>query len=414
MPGRFDPASALEGSFLGFGFFIAREGGEGGRRGPLHQYPDRDEPYHEDLGEEARKFDLSIYFIGATADDDANDFIELLREGRIGPLILPGLRRERMKAVKWKYDREVGKARWTQLNVNFVDPGRNEYPGAIESWPHLLVDAALLARTAFAAGLALRLAIENLGQEVREALADAVASLADALDSAAQTAAGLAPSTAIAESILLTGAYAAEFVAASIDTAALAVETFDLVAGWADSLAGSTPDNASRQRAISALFDVYDAATQPFWYAEGAQSPLQLAELANQAAYSAAVRRSALTEAARLTASLDFASYDDAAALRDRFADAFDNEVDAAASEPEARSALVDLSATTLRAISEAGADKARLVPYKVAAVRPAFALSQLWYPADPDLPARARELRLRTGAVHPAFMPATGERLSS
>ena len=64
MPARFDPLSALEGSFRGFPFKIAHERGEGGRRGPLHEYPDRDEPFFEDLGRRAKRFELNVYFVG--------------------------------------------------------------------------------------------------------------------------------------------------------------------------------------------------------------------------------------------------------------------------------------------------------------------------------------------------------------
>ena len=39
-------------------------------------------------------------------------------------------------------------------------------------------------------------------------------------------------------------------------------------------------------------------------------------------------------------------------------------------------------------------------------------ALAQLFYGDDPDVPGRAAELVARTGAIHPAFLPAKGERL--
>ncbi|TNY06237.1 DNA circularization protein, partial [Escherichia coli] len=41
-------------SFRGVGFFVASDQGEYGRRGPVHEYPNRDNPYFEDLGEKAR------------------------------------------------------------------------------------------------------------------------------------------------------------------------------------------------------------------------------------------------------------------------------------------------------------------------------------------------------------------------
>lgn len=198
-----------------------------------------------------------------------------------------------------------------------------------------------------------------------------------------------------------------------LQVATLAVATFDLLGGWADALAGSAPDRGSRMRAIDGLWTVYGEAASDSWYAPVALTPLQRAEINNQAALSAGIRRGALTEISRLSARLDFASYDDAALLRLQLADAFDDEIDAAVAAPKASTVLQDLRAATLSAISAAGADKARLVPYAVARPRPALALAQLFYSDDADLPARARELAERTGAVHPAFLPARAERLS-
>lgn len=417
MASRFNPLAALEGSFLGFPFKISRERGQGGRRGPLHEYPDRDLPYFEDLGRKAKEFDLAIYFVGDAADVTAQLFEALLQKGRAGSLILPGLRRERMVARSWSYDRDSGKGNWVAMQVGFVEAGGNQFPTSSDSWPHRLIDAALDARTAFADALGEGLSVLDLSQEVTEQLAGSAGLLAVTLDGVAQVASGLAPSTAIAAAGLLTAGYAGDWAGVRdgvpIDTVLFAAATASLLAGWADALVGTTPTNESRQRAVDGLFGVYDVSAESSWYVPGTQTELQAVQISNQAAYSAGIRRLALTEAARISASLVFASYDDAARLRERFADAFDVEIDQAASAPSPRLALTDLAATTLRAISEGGADKARLVPYAIARPRPALALSQYWYGDQGGIAARAAELTARTGAIHPAFLPASGERLS-
>src|SRR5262249_30560722 len=121
----------------------------------------------------------------------------------------------------------------------------------------------------------------------------------------------------------------------------------------------------------------------------------------------------ALAEIARQTASLTFTSYDEAVELRSRLADAFDDEIHFSVLPDGAKAKLQDLRTTTLQAISAAGADNARLVPYGVARPRTSLALAQLFYGDDADVPGRAAELVARTGAIHPAFMPARAERLS-
>lgn len=425
MPARFDPLSALEGSFLGVPFKISRERGEGGRRGPLHEYPDRDEPLHEDMGRKALRFELGIYFVGADADLRWRLFDTLLWKGRAGPLILPGLRRERMKAVSWSHDRDRSQANWVACQVTFVEPGRNQFPVASTSWPHALLEAAGDAQTAIADALGSALDTIGVGQEVFEDLGGFAGGLGLALDAAAALAAGESPATVLASAALLTVGYVAD-VGPALEVVAFAVATTTLLANWADTIVGSSSsaegNRPARARAIDALWYVYESAAVA---APAAPEPETLAAmetimLANRGAASAAVRRSVLAQIGRQAASLTFASYDDAAALRGRLADAFDAEIDIAG-DPTApggrsdavRAALQDLQAAALQAISAAGADKAKLVPYAVTRPRPALALAQLFYGEDADVVARARELTARTGAIHPAFLPAAAERLS-
>jgi hypothetical protein len=220
-------------------------------------------------------------------------------------------------------------------------------------------------------------------------------------------------STELAAAGPLIADYTAQFglVSVGLDTVALATSMIDLIAGWADALAGPAPDSAMRMRAIDGLFGVYDQAAT--WQASAASTPLQAAEVANQVAFGQGIRCLVLAEIARQAASLEFATYSDAAALRTRLTDAFDAELDASTAPDGAKAALETLHSATLQAICAAGADKAKLVPYAVARPRPSLVLAQLFYPDGSDVPARAAALATRTGAIHPAFLPARGERLS-
>lgn len=51
-------------SFRGAAFFVATDKGEYGRRDVVHEYPNRDDPYVEDLGQKATRFSVSGYLAG--------------------------------------------------------------------------------------------------------------------------------------------------------------------------------------------------------------------------------------------------------------------------------------------------------------------------------------------------------------
>lgn len=421
MVALFNPLTALEGSFKGQAFKVANERGEGGRRGPLHQYPDRDRPFFEDLGAEARRREFSLYFVGPLADLQARRFDDLLAKGGPGPLVLPGFRRETALAQKWDYRKVSGRANWVEFAVTFVDPGSNAFPAVSTSWPHALLSAVEDARTAFAEALGDALSFDIPGQEIVDDLMDGAGGLADAFDIAASLVAGEFPSTALSAALSLTGDYRASLLP-SLDLAVFAVSTVGLVSSWASALAGASPDSASRGRAVEALWNVYDRAVDEgiAGQADAAETPLEIAVVRNRGAFGAGARRAILSEIGAQSTGLSFASYDDAAALRERLADAFDEEIDIAGDpsaaggrDDGARVALQDLRAAALQSISAAGANKARLVPYAVPAPRPSRVLAQLFYGGAADIEARAGELAARTGAVHPAFLPAAGERLS-
>lgn len=51
-------------SFRGASFYVASDKGEYGRRDIIHEYPMRDDPYIEDMGQKASKFSVSGYLFG--------------------------------------------------------------------------------------------------------------------------------------------------------------------------------------------------------------------------------------------------------------------------------------------------------------------------------------------------------------
>lgn len=76
-------------SYKGVAFFFETDDEEGGRGLVIHKFPNRDEPYLEDLGEEPRFYEGSAYVTGEAADRLAVAFTEALASRGPGSLVVP-------------------------------------------------------------------------------------------------------------------------------------------------------------------------------------------------------------------------------------------------------------------------------------------------------------------------------------
>jgi prophage DNA circulation protein len=86
----------LPASFRGVGFWIDQAKTPVGRKGQLHEYPQRDLPYFEDLGQQARIHDITAFIIGADCLEQRDKLLKALEAGN-GELVHPWLGRLQVK-----------------------------------------------------------------------------------------------------------------------------------------------------------------------------------------------------------------------------------------------------------------------------------------------------------------------------
>ncbi|WP_247840008.1 DNA circularization N-terminal domain-containing protein [Pseudomonas sp. MWU12-3103b] len=86
----------LPASFRGVGFWIDQAKTPVGRKGQLHEYPQRDLPYFEDLGQQAKTHDLTAFIIGADCLEQRDKLLKALEAGS-GELVHPWLGRLQVK-----------------------------------------------------------------------------------------------------------------------------------------------------------------------------------------------------------------------------------------------------------------------------------------------------------------------------
>ncbi|MNB54551.1 hypothetical protein D3C87_510100 [compost metagenome] len=86
----------LPASFRGVGFWIDQAKTPVGRKGQLHEYPQRDLPYFEDLGQQAKTHEITAFIIGADCLEQRDKLLKALEAGN-GELVHPWLGRLQVK-----------------------------------------------------------------------------------------------------------------------------------------------------------------------------------------------------------------------------------------------------------------------------------------------------------------------------
>ena len=124
----------LPASFRGVPFEVEGDSGSFGRRVQVHEYPQRDKPWTEDLGRATRAFEITAFLIGPDYLQQRDDFIAALETEGPGILVHPWYG-ELTVNVK-----DLARVTHSRLNggmceiaLSFVEAGELEFPAAADS-----------------------------------------------------------------------------------------------------------------------------------------------------------------------------------------------------------------------------------------------------------------------------------------
>ncbi|MGN6518663.1 MAG: DNA circularization protein [Dokdonella sp.] len=424
-------------SFRGVPFVVTSITNRFGRRNAVHEYPFRDEPWVEDLGRSARRFQISGFIVGDDVIAQRARMIAAVESPGDGALVHPTLGRMRVALIDFSTDEDI-RGRVFAFTFSFIRQGQRLYPAATPSGTDAVGDAAGAADTSAAAAFARRAlgALSGGAAEIDQVAKQAAAFSAQATQYANDAtsliklavtlpgsfgrlvglASGIATGgvtvaaqgTTIAD---LTGAAAAAREAVAVAAGALtaaartlsprSLGTFTTAAQTLASAvraAASTPGDALRSLGALAGF-------APVGAAAGAQ-------LVVQGAAADAFRRAALTAMARAGADYEPSSSNDALAARAQVLAVVDAEIDVAGDQgdDDVFMALRALRAVVVQDLNARGASLPSLRTVSVAAPLPSLVLAQRLYRDA----SRADELVARAMPRHPAFMPVTFEALNA
>lgn len=384
----------LDASFRGVAFKVDGHDHDFGRRGEVHEYPQRDKVWVEDLGLASRRFKVDAYVIGANYDQARDALVAAVET--IGPaeLVHPWLGRRFVSCVRSTLHEDTREAGQALFSLEFVEDSGNVAPTispATQAAARTAAsDAAAQTKADFASGFSVA-GVPAFVLTEAGALNDLLAGKVESLTNLLAPIGGTLDAFRRQLASFRSNALGLVSAPAALASAAMGlVQQVRLVA--------TTP--AAALQALRPLL-AFGSTLQAVLGGTPARGRQRL----NQLTYVTMVRRAAAGEAVLAIADMTFDSYDAAAAVRDDIAGAIDvlatEAADAGADD--AWRVLVDLNQSLVADVTARGGSLARLFSYRPTMTAPALVIAYSLY-GDAG---RESDLVARNRIRHPGFVTA-------
>ena len=408
-------------SFRGARFWVDQDQFEGGRRTVVHEFPHKEHPYLEDLGQQARRYQVTAYTVGDSADSEARALMAACTARGSASLVLPIFGSLRAACLEISTDRSKDRQGYVAFKLTFVEEGSGPGPFAIAALARQVEVRAASIAAPLAAAFCASFQGLDVPDFVHRAAADLVREFAVDLDvtrsrtAIADGQAGSALRRDVqalyddAPALVRQGAIGNRieqtvFVAQQVtmDDTGLATRSFRILT---DLRTGAAPIDAARALGALAEFET----SEP-------DVPLvtlnRRREAANRESLLALFRRSALVQWAVAVTQRPYESRRDAIAARARVAERFEAELNriGAADQFEVYHEMSRVMGDTVAYLSSLTADLAPVIAIDAMRSLPAVYWAARLY----DDATRGQELWRRNGVKHPTFMPPEFEALAA
>jgi len=370
---------------------------EVGRRTQVHEYPQRDKPYAQDMGRATRHIGFPGFVVGPDYVDKANALIGALEEYGPGTLVHPwfgSIKVSVERPARVSFNGDLGLAK---LQLAFVESGELAFPSSAQS---TAAQSRKAAENMEAESVSWFASVVAFANQVSDVAAQALTLYGQVLAFIANPAFALA-------NMLGFGSLLGNLISLS------ALFGMPLSLGW--SLAGllnlsSKAKDGTLTASDSTLIPVVRGLTRMAVDPVLAAPPVQTyitpttAQLhQNRTAILANVRQLLLVQAVGLSSYIKCAIYDDAIAARNELSSALEVEA-MQCTDDTLYQAIVAARAAIWRDLTERSRDSARLTIITLPEVLPMLAIAYDYY----EDAGRDREIVDRNKIRHSGFVPVT------
>lgn len=378
-------------SFRGVAFYVQGHEAQLGRRVALHEFPQRDIPYAEDMGRATRKLMVEAYVLGADYMVARDRLLAAVELGGAGVLVHPYLGELRVNVqtcALTESNSELGLAR---LRIEFVEAGAAKFPQSEVSGTASVAAAGAAATAAAQASFTARHVVAGRPSFVAAASASIFGSALSGVMGAVAKVRGVADQVAALQRDV--DAARRDLTTLIYAPASAANALVGAVRNLVRSVASTPRDMLSLARTLYRFGSDLPALA--------ATTTSRRSQATNQAELVQLVRVTAAAEGARAASLVQWQSYDEATAARDELLEVMDGLMLASGVDDTVYDTLRALRTVVVRDVAARGANLARLVQWTPAATQPMLAIAQRLY-ADAE---RSDELVARNGVRHPLFV---------
>lgn len=381
-------------SFRGVPFFVDETTFSTGKRAQVHEYPERDDYYVEEMGAKAGTFPVTAHLLGDDVFEQRERLIAALKLPGPGTLVLPvdGEIEAHCLEIRVR-DSITGDGRISRLGLTFVKSGKNQFPEPTVDTGQVVLEQSDVGIAALRERFfdLFDMPVLNPTFVVTAAVTLSL-TIVDALDAAISRA----------------DADLDEKDDALRDNAALASDLVALVqlptqiSSRLTSAYRAFVDLGSPARTAMSELETLGAILDPFATVDETTSHRRR-EAQNQTALQDLNRRTSAIEMARVATTIDLVSSDDAAALRDQVDQVLDAEIVAAGDggDDQVFAELRELRAKAVLDLDTRGARLPSLQTFRVPATLPALVIASRLY----DDPTRDAEIVARNSIRAPGFV---------
>lgn len=408
------PATLRRSSWRGVRFWVETDDLTVGRRLVVHQFPNRDRPFVEDLGEEAITYSVTAYVASDNALGEASALVRACRARGASTLVLPteGAVQARCKTCTRTHTKD--RMGLIAFRLEFVEAGTGLASIPVALLERLVGTAATSAIRAITSDFLAQYDLVRADSWVVSSVYQEFNAIVDTVD-AVYSATHMQPGEAAAVGQLLDG-----FIR---DANVLMADGRDSVTANQTNLGLDSLDVADGAfvTRLSGIFrtlrigahapqDAYEAFQTIATYQGDAVEPVVYGvsgrqDAGNLDAMRKSVRRLALVEMAQAAAEADWQTRPMAITVRADVAELFERELHLAGGG-EVYQTLVEVRGKASEAISKKLADKAPILTVETNASMPSIVVAHRLY----NDASRASELVDINHIAHPTFMPATFE----